>query len=214
VRRTFRNHEIPVLTRDHRAAPPDTIADLYSGFGQCLVAARCVAPADLPPEARRLLVHGRGLTVTLEAEYGDALGLEVVQSVLVERCLKRHVHLTLRRSDVTVGEAVCHIHLQHFPPAAVQLILTGTMPLGRILASYQVVTAWEPRAFVEVAADGGLEDGHSPGTITRHGRHIVLRGVNGDIVAEAFELLVPRGSRAVLPSLFSGASERSLGVDG
>ena len=117
-----------------------------------LLPARQLAPADLPPVARTLLVHHRHMTVTLQDHHHDKVRLTVVEDQLGDGVYWRKIRLHLAGNGQLAECGIVRIFLQYVPIAAANEILNRRTPLGAVLIKHEVLRRVEPRWFIESPA--------------------------------------------------------------
>jgi hypothetical protein len=109
--------------------------------------------------------------------------------------MARLVVLHLRESGRPVEFGAIIIHLKHFPEEARQAVLECRMPLGTLLATYQMKHESCPQAFVKVPADENMQ--RTLGLTGRpllYGRRNVLLTETGGVLADILELLPPEAA--------------------
>ena len=115
----------------------------------CLLRSRPVPGAHVPEPFRRLLVHEAHMTTTLNAYYGGAVGLEVLESREHGDLYDRRI--LLRVPDGRVVEyGIARLRLDLIATSIRNEILARQRPLGDILISYDVLRRIEPQWFFEI----------------------------------------------------------------
>lgn len=185
---------------DHRA-------DLFYPLKECYERMGAVPPAisrldgqEMPQPYRRLLVHDRDMTPTLEAAFGQPIHLRVMQQWISGDLLTRQVLLMLDQEGIPLVFGAIRIHLDAFPLPAREEILQGRRPLGAILHHHRLEHQSRPQAFIRVEADGPISralQGPSPGSLL-YGRLNLLRSLQKETLAEILE---------ILPSLRDGGGQ-------
>jgi chorismate-pyruvate lyase len=164
----------------------------YAADGLPLPPVEQVEGTDVPEPCRRLLVHDRDMTPTLEAFHGERIHLRVLARGLDGDAYSRQVVLTLNGSARAVEFGAIVIHLQHFPSAAREEILAGYRPLGTILHVHAVAHQSRPRAFLRLAPDAVVREALQLTTATAlYGRRNVIFGPDGCELANILEILPP-----------------------
>jgi chorismate-pyruvate lyase len=164
---------------------------IYAQSGVPLPQVSPVAGEEVPEPYRRLLVHNRDMTPTLEAFHGERIHLRVTRWRLDGEAYWRQVVLTLDESERPVEFGAIIIYLQEFPPDARESILRGYAPLGTILADHDIEHSSRPTGFVRVISDAGMNEAlglREPAVL--YGRRNVLSG-HGKKLAEVVEILPP-----------------------
>lgn len=146
---------------------------------------------EMPQPYRRLLVHDRDMTPTLEAVFGQPIHLRVLQQWTSGEMLTRQVLLVLGREGSPVVFGAIRIHLDAFPLPAREEILQGHKPLGAILHHHRLEHQSRPQAFIRVEADGPISRalrGPTPGSLL-YGRLNLLESLQKGTLAEILEIL-------------------------
>jgi hypothetical protein len=117
-----------------------------------------VAARQIPKAERRLLVHDRDMTPTLESAHGRALHLRVLDCAVDEGVVRRLVALMLDGVDIPVEMGAIRIFLGRLPAQARQAVLAQREPLGAVLRRTGVAHYSRPVAYFRVAADGLIRD--------------------------------------------------------
>jgi hypothetical protein len=168
------------------------LSEFYREAGLMLPEAVEVEPAAMDPVSRRLLVHDRDMTPTLEAAWGQSLGLRVQHYASVDGIVSRQV-LLIGQDDGTVVEmGAIRIYLNRFPPRARAMILERKKPLGAILGLENVAHQSRPVAYFRVVADETVSEAleTEPGEVL-FGRRNILWNSAGLKLADVVEILPP-----------------------
>ena len=176
---------------DYRADLLYPLRECYDRMGVEPPSISCLDVEEMPQPYRRLLVHDRDMTPTLEAAFGRPIQLRVMQPWISGALLTRQVLLVLDREETPVVFGAIRIHLDAFPLPAREEILQGHRPLGAILHHHRLAHQSRPQAFIRVAADGPISRalrGPSPGSLL-YGRLNLLRSLQEETLAEILEIL-------------------------
>lgn len=150
----------------------------------------CDAPA-VPEPAHSLLVHTRDMTPTLAAFHGAPISLRVLRHQRTNGIYSREIVLEAAGRPVLFG--AIRIYVDRFPPAARELILADSLPLGAILQSQQIAHTSRPEGFFAVEPDEliraalGLPADAAP----LYGRRNVHWSPREEPLAEVVEILAP-----------------------
>ncbi len=151
-----------------------------------------VIDAERVPEPyRRLLVHDRDMTPTLEAHWGSPLHLHRIRSEQSDGvCLREVLLLTGDGRKAEFG--AIRIRLEPLPAEARLMVLEGRVPLGSILHRCDVAHRSRPSAYFRVAADGLMSEnlGVEVGCVL-YGRRNELSTTEGELIAQVIEVLPP-----------------------
>jgi hypothetical protein len=168
------------------------IAELCDALGFTAPAVELLAPEQLPPAFRMLLVHRTGMTSTLERHWRESLSIEVLSDdISVEqRSLFRFVILRTQSSAQLAEIAFIRIPLESFAPALRQRFIEAEQPFGTLLAEAGIRFRAFPQAYFTCQADAMLADrcGLREGT-RLHGRVNQLLGDDGMLLCETIEVL-------------------------
>ncbi len=107
---------------------------------------------EIPHESRSLLVHNRHMTATLNAHHGQPVALRVLEHQEVRAVYRRKILLTVDGGKRVVEFGLVRLNLDVLPPDARKDVVTRKLPLGEILAKYDVLTRVEPRWYLRFAS--------------------------------------------------------------
>lgn len=151
---------------------------------------RIVAAGEVPEPQRTLLVHGDGMTPTLERHWGCRLELRVVADLRSGADLVRHVHLVTADQGRLASFGAIRLDLGRFPEQARLSIVANQLPLGTILREHGVAHRRLVSGFFEITADRLPHARLScEGSTRLHGRHSVLLSPEAEVMAEVVEIL-------------------------
>lgn len=167
------------------------LSEFYLQMGLSLPLVYPINKEDVPEPYKRLLVHERDMTSTLEAAFNQSIYLKVLQKSIAENILIRQVLLILDQDHSPVEFGVIKIYLDLFSYSAKQVILEGEQPLGAVLHKYQITYSSSPIAFFRVKPDQLINqwfEGQVEGN-DLYGRRNVLRNSQQEKIAEILEIL-------------------------
>lgn len=171
--------------------------EFYRRAGLNLPLVECIPREGLPEPYQSLLAHEKDMTPTLEDFHGEAIHLEVLDSVCNQEEVLREVLLVLDASKKPVAFGAIRIRLPLFDAAARTRILEGRLPLGTILKLHGVGHFSRPRAFLKVAPDRVIDEALGPDTFGKlYGRQNLLVTPSGETLAEIVEILPPVATQA------------------
>jgi hypothetical protein len=151
---------------------------------------------DVPYPYRSLLVHENDMTPTLAAFHHSKLYLEVLEKELNDDFLLRFVILRSEESDVPVEFGAIAIQLAGFDAEVRDAIVDCHIPLGHILADYDVEHQGSPAAYFSVPADEPIGEALAqPLSTMLHGRCNQLLDGEGHVFADIVEIL-PRSNES------------------
>ena len=164
--------------------------EFYAMAGRDLPEVSAIDGAEMPEPHRSLLVHLSDMTSTLENFHGDRLKLEVLSSRVDGDIYLREVLLRLEKSGKPVEFGAILIHLDRFEAEPRRLILSGKVPLGRVLTEQKVPFTSRPNGFFRITADNFI----GPLLIAEQGtvlyaRRNTLSNPAGQPFAEIVEIL-------------------------
>lgn len=96
-------------------------------------------PADMPPEARKLLAHDRHMTVAVESFHSCPVNVVVLDSRKTENHYLRKILLTRTSDDAVVMFGIVRIMRCLLDPVVREKIEGEQIPLGRILIEHNVM---------------------------------------------------------------------------
>ena len=166
--------------------------EFYEEAGLAIPSATRIHGREMPEPYRRLLVHDRDMTPTLEAAYDRKMNLRVLKYALDHEVFSRQILLIPEGSDSPAVFGAIKIYLDEFPTAARDLVLERKLPLGTILESQAIKHFSKPDAFFEVDADASICHAlQIPGPARLYGRRNVLGNATGRKLAQVLEILPP-----------------------
>ena len=166
--------------------------EFYEQAGLILPSASRINGREIPEPYRRLLVHDRDMTPTLEAAYDRKMNLRVLKYAFNDEIFTREIVLIPEGGDSPVVFGAIKIYLDEFPAAARDLVLERKLPLGTILASQAIKHFSKPDAFFEIEADASINQAlEITGSHRLYGRRNVLGNSTGRKLAQVLEILPP-----------------------
>ncbi len=164
----------------------------YARAGRPLPHIDEVSGDEMPEPYRRLLVGDHDMTPTLQAFYGEDIHLRVLERTADEQALARLVVLVTDQSSRAIEFGAIDINLHPFPREAWEAVLGCRMPLGGILARYEIEHYSHPRAFFRIEPDEFIQEAlcASSGT-PLYGRRNALTTADGVVIADILEILPP-----------------------
>jgi len=176
-----------------RSTPPDftqPLAAFYAQAGLPLPRIERINGLDMPEPFRTLLVHENDMTPTLEQHHGNRIHLHVIRSERHGNQYHREVVLHLDGSNQPVEFGANRVALDLYPRKAQELILKEYVPLGSILAQFNIVHTCHPSAYLRIAADSLISrELKARESETLYGRRNTLKDPQGRILSEILEIL-------------------------
>jgi hypothetical protein len=108
---------------------------------------------QLPPFARQLLDHTKGMTLNLESVYGETLEIEILREMNAGNCYGREVVLRTTGNRSAVAYAVISICMDQFTGEQQEVIRAGRLPFGTQLGFFRIPFISIPSHFFYVAAE-------------------------------------------------------------
>jgi chorismate-pyruvate lyase len=168
--------------------------EFYAEAGLSLPSVTRFNGREMPEPYRRLLVHDRDMTPTLEAFYDRKMNLRVLKYALDDEVFSRQILLLPEGSETPVVFGAIKIYLDEFPTAARDLVLERKLPLGTILESQGIRHFSKPDAFFQVDADACICQALGiSGPARLYGRRNVLGNGTGRKLAQVLEILPLEG---------------------
>ena len=136
--------------------PHAALADLCDGFFDDLAfveRSELIEPADLPPDAGRLLVHREHMTSVLRDHFGAPLQLSVLQQRSDADEYSRKILLSVAGSERVAELGIVRLSMGYLPAPVRAEILAGSTPLGDILARHNILRRISPRWYFRFASD-------------------------------------------------------------
>lgn len=118
--------------------------------------AELVADEQVPEPYHSLLVNEHHMTLTVEQHHGCPVDVRVLQEYRGQNAYARKILLERQSDHRVVMFGLMRIHLQFCDEHMRTQILSGSVPLGRVLIEHVVLRRIEPTAFVRVVPGPGL----------------------------------------------------------
>lgn len=148
-----------------------------------------VQSGEMPPGPRGLLVHDRHMTATLTAHYGEPPSLRVLSHLDNGAGYRRKIVLTVDNGRRVVEFGLLRLNLDVLPADARGEVVARKLPLGEILARYDVLTHVEPRWFLRFAANSPVVQYFAPGTPPGAFGRLGVIHCNGQPAVELLEVV-------------------------
>ena len=164
---------------------------VYAQAGVPGPGAKKIAPSRIPLPYRSLLMHERGMTLTLEEHFGCRIMLRTLSTFCKGRWYFRRVLLVREDSGRPVGMGAIRMNLEALRPRIRAQILRNDVPLGRILSNGHVGYRSRPRIFLGITPNSemmGVFWMRKP--VTLYGRQTEAT-LGGRKIADIIEVLGP-----------------------
>jgi chorismate-pyruvate lyase len=162
----------------------------YSRFDRQMPQITPLFEQHMPEPYKRLLVHKKNMTPTLEAYHSDTIHIERVNMLPGNEQTTREVILRLDRNNKPVEYGASRIFLRKLPPKALPLVAEGKVPLGTILRICECTHTVEVAGFFKVKPTSFFEEiFESSETSPLFGRRNTLTAPDGTAIAEVCEIL-------------------------
>jgi chorismate-pyruvate lyase len=168
------------------------LSEFYEQAGLALPEVIRIEGREMPEPYKRLLVHERDMTPTLEAAHGQAIHLRVLEYSLRDDVFARQVLLLLEDDGTAVEFGAITIYLEHLSEEARRLVLEKRQPLGSILQTQGIAHESRPTAYLRVTADPAIRDAFGlTGPDVLYGRCNVITNSSQHVLARVVEILPP-----------------------
>lgn len=169
--------------------------EFYQQAGLALPATTKINGREMPEPYRRLLVHDRDMTPTLELAYDRKMTLTVLKYSCTDEIFSREIVLIPEGGESPAVFGAIKIYLDEFPTEAREMVLERKLPLGTILALQGIRHYSKPDAFFEVKSDAFIEKTLGmTGPAKLFGRRNMLGNGTGRKLAQVLEILPPADS--------------------
>ena len=121
-----------------------------------------VAPQDVPPPYRDLLVHTHHMTVTMESFHHDRVTVQVLAVRQTPDWYARKILLRKQSDGTVVQFGLVRIRLRFCSDPVKEKILEQKTPLGRILIEHNVLRRIEPKLYFRIPPQAVLEEWFGP----------------------------------------------------
>lgn len=177
--------------RSEQAAAREELASLCEGFFDDLAwLSDCewIAAGQMPPETRRMLVHGEHMTATLKRCYHQPVGLRVLDDRAEGATYRRKILLTVDEGRRVVEFGIVRMTFAALDDAAREVVLLRETPLGDIFERFDVLTKVEPRDLWRFPSETPIVQYFGPAAAAAYGR-LGLIHCNGDPAVELLEVV-------------------------
>lgn len=152
---------------------------------------RAVEPAELPLSARILLAHDQHMTLTVEAFHRCFVDVSVLQERRDPRYYSRLISLRRQTDQGIVQFGIVRLDTDCLAPVVRDEILSGQIPLGRVLIKHNVLRHIRLCELWEITPGPALLDFFQlSGRPACHGRSAVI-DLNGQPAIELLEIVTP-----------------------
>lgn len=164
----------------------------YSSNGRRIPDITPLTARAIPQPYRKLLVHDRNMTSTLEAFHAGPVYIDTLNMVENEMEMSREVILRRQSDDQAVEYGASWVFHRHLPAEASKLIREGKLPLGTILKLSACPHSVEMLRYFKLPPVASFSDVFGmPITAELYGRRHRLISPNGHALAAVFEILPP-----------------------
>jgi chorismate-pyruvate lyase len=177
--------------RPEQTGARDELASLCEGFFDNLAwLSNCelVVADQIPPEIRRMLVHGEHMTATLKRHYQQPVALRVLDHHTDGETYRRKILLTVDEGKRVVEFGIVRMKFAALDDAAREVVLSRETPLGEIFERFDVLTKVEPRGYLRFTSDTPIVQCFGPATAAAYGRLGVIH-CNGEPAVELLEVV-------------------------
>jgi chorismate-pyruvate lyase len=154
--------------------PLDELTRLTSQFsrGGALIEHAEHIPASITPEPyKQMLVHEHHMTVTMEQYHGCPVNVQICDSSLAGNVYSRKIILTRSDDATPVQFGIVRFNFDYVTAAVKDQILSGQIPLGRVLILHNVLRHIDLGAILKITAGPELSELlHMPERGTTYGR--------------------------------------------
>jgi chorismate-pyruvate lyase len=151
-----------------------------------------VTPEQMPQPQRRLLVHDRDMTSTLEEHHGEPLALRVLDRRVEDDIYARHIVLHTAQTQRPAEYGALRVHLPLLDEPVRGAVFQARQPLGAILNAHGGAYRGCPGAFFRIFSNDLINDSLQLGRSQwLYGRCSCLADHAGRTIAEVIEILPP-----------------------
>ena len=168
------------------------VSELWTHLGFPPPPIEFVTPNAMPDQYRKLLVHGEGMTATLERHWHEPITIELLADdiSLEHRSLFRFVVLRTERSRTATEIAMIRIPMDVFSSKLRHAFIWASQPFGRLLAEAGITFRASPQAFFTLRADRLVAENTGVAVGTQlYGRINHLLRDDGVLLCETAEIL-------------------------
>ena len=130
-----------------------------------------IPSASTPEPYKTLLVHDHHMTVNMESFHHCVVAVRVLSETLLEHEYRRQILLLKEGSDQVVQYGLVRLHLEYVDPPVREKILSGKIPLGRVLIEHNVLRQIDLGAILRITSGPRLcEYFNCPNEAVTYGR--------------------------------------------
>jgi len=141
--------------------PQDELRSLTELFPdeKPLIASAEHIPSALTPEPyKRMLVHDQHMTVTMEDFHHASVDVRVINERLDGDLYSRKILLTKTESNDVVQFGIVRFNFEYVTQAVREEILSGQIPMGRVLIDHNVLRHIDMGAILQITAGPALAE--------------------------------------------------------
>ncbi len=145
---------------------------------------------DLPEPYKHLLVHDSDMTPRLTEFFNGEISLNVLDSLITEDAYQRKVVLVNTEPNEPVEFGAICIHLSRFEEHVKRVIADGKIPLGTILANWNINHSSKPNMYFSIESDRWISEYlYTEIGQLLYGRCNTITNKEGESLADIVEIL-------------------------
>ncbi len=134
------------------------LTDLFPGGPPLFEQVEHIPSAVTPEPYKTMLVHDHHMTVTMEEYHGTSVDVRVLASRETGDIYARQILLLKHGTDIPVQYGIVRFNFAYVTDEVRQEILSGQIPLGRVLITHNVLRHIDLAAILQFTAGPGLAE--------------------------------------------------------
>ncbi|VAX39316.1 hypothetical protein MNBD_PLANCTO02-444 [hydrothermal vent metagenome] len=133
-----------------------SLTTLFSSEGELIEEAKHVSASQTPEPYKQLLAHDHHMTLSMEQHHQCTVDVKVLDEHLEENRYTRKILLLNKNNNKAVQFGIVRFNFDYVTSAVREEILSGTIPLGRVLINHNVLRNVDLGAMLAITAGAEL----------------------------------------------------------
>jgi hypothetical protein len=134
----------------------EALFELFPESQPLVARAEHIPSSQTPEPYKQMLVHEHHMTVTMESYHGTSVDVRVLDQKFDEDMYCRKILLLKSGTEDVVQFGIVRFNFQYVTLEVKEQILSGEIPLGRVLINHNVLRHIDLGAIVKLTAGPGL----------------------------------------------------------
>lgn len=166
------------------------LTSLFSKGEQLIARAEHIPSSQTPEPYKQLLVHEQHMTVSMEAFHNSPVSVTILDRMQNESIYARKILLTADVTGRVVQFGIVRFNLSYVTEPVRREILTGEIPLGRILINHNVLRHIDLGAILRITPGAELQRHFGGDAAVTYGRLATIF-CNQQPAVDLLEISVP-----------------------